>query len=147
MVSILPLETEEVLLVIPKSLDSGEVAGSPEKSLQAAILRRAIFDALGDNFLYRRKVKNLESPIWCDINKRAGARGWFFSPMPEDETHFSFRQICESLDIEPSPILDFLSKNEFWPEVGEFNTTCNLPGESPKGRSILAVARRTQVRY
>lgn len=101
--------------MIPKALDVYESAGSPEKALMAAVLRRAIFDALSKKVAYRKPHGNNE--VYCDCNARIGARDWFFKGIKSDGSFFTFEQIAEALDIPKGPLLKFLRENEEWPEL------------------------------
>lgn len=62
----------------------------PEKALLAAVLDRAFWDFLSE-----------------DWSIRTDAREWFYSKEVKD---FSYLYICEHLDLEPAPLLDFIVK-------------------------------------
>lgn len=100
--------------MIPRALDDGYSKGSPERALMAAVLRRAIFDALMPPNETR---EHGNSEIFCESNARSGARAWFFKPEKWDGSFFTFQQIVDELEIPKDKLLDFLTKNETWPVI------------------------------
>lgn len=110
----------------------GEDGRSSEELLMIAVLSRAIRDSLGDTaFVDSEKGRN---------KSVRSAESWLLSTSIEP---YSFRWVCESLNLSHKAILDYLDELRAAPEFEEI-MCCNVKSFKTK---VGAIRIRTRTEY